>query len=193
MRFEGRGGAGGGLDAKGSGEPMYFFIVIATTIVLPIGSALIELWLSLQPLVDQQISVYPDFSGVVITLLGKWYVFWAGGVRLFLAGLRQTIRPGQTLTDIFEIDHPPAGQIVRELGFANLSTGLLCMLSLLIPILSPAGAITAGVFYGLAGIAHATSGKAHNAERTLAMLTDLLVAAVLLAYVLAWLWLTAAA
>lgn len=172
---------------------MYFLIVIATTIVLPIGSAMVETWLYFQELFNQQVWIVPGLPEVAITFLGKWYVFWAGGVRLFLAGLRQTVRPGQTLTDIFEIDHPPAGQIVRELGFANLSTGLLCMLSLLIPILSPAGAITAGVFYGLTGLAHATSRKAHNAERTLAMLTDLLVAAVLIAYVLAWLWLTLAA
>ena len=141
---------------------MYFLIVIATTIVLPIGSAMVETWLYFQELFNQQVWIVPGLPEVAITFLGKWYVFWAGGVRLFLAGLRQTIRPGQTLTDIFEIDHPPAGQIVRELGFANLSTGLLCMLSLLIPILSPAGAITAGVFYGLAGIAHATSRKTHE-------------------------------
>ena len=152
---------------------MYFFIVILTTIVGPIGSALIELasngWQE------------PVFY------LGKWYVFWAGGVRLFLAGIRQSFAPGMTLKQIFGIDHKPSEHIVQELGFANLSMGLICLLSLPYPQLLQAGAIAAGLFYGLAGLQHLRKGQ-RNAQRTLAMVTDLLVFVVLAANVTTFMW-----
>ena len=108
---------------------------------------------------------------------------------LFLAGLRQTFTPGFTLKEIFEIDAPEASHIVQELGFANLSMGTLGLLALLHPMLTLAGAITGGLYYGLAGLKHITKGK-RNAMRTTAMLTDILVFAVLAAYVLCMLWLT---
>lgn len=154
---------------------MYFVIVIATTIVLPIGSALAEM-MSLN-----LAGVHMPSSTILIVFLGKWYVFWAGGVRLLLAGARQTFMPGMTLTQIFEIDHKPSEHIVQELGFANLSIGLLCVTTLVLPILTPAGAMTAGLFYGLAGIQHVLK-PGRNAQRTLAMATDLLVFAVLATY-----------
>jgi hypothetical protein len=155
---------------------MYYIIVIATTLALPIGAALAE-------------SFALHSATSLILLLGKWYVFFAVGVRLFLAGLRQTFTPGFTLKEIFEIDAPEASHIVQELGFANLSMGALGLLALLHPMLTLAGAITGGLYYGLAGLKHITKGK-RNAMRTTAMLTDILVFAVLAAYVLCMLWLT---
>lgn len=146
---------------------MYFIIVIATTVVLPLGSALIDGFLS-------------GWQGP-LWYFGKWYVFWAGGVRLMLAGLRQTFAPGFTLKQIFEIDHAPSEHVVQELGFANLSIGLLCLLSLPMTMLAPGGAIAAGLFYGLAGLQHIRK-PGRNAQRTLAMITDLLVFAVLGAF-----------
>jgi hypothetical protein len=58
-------------------------------------------------------------------LIGKSFVFWAVGVRPFLAGVRQVLQPSFTAVEIFEIHEPKALAIVRELGFANLSMGLL--------------------------------------------------------------------
>ncbi len=130
--------------------------------------------------------ISPPAYQVAVGYLGKWYLFWAGGVRLFLAGLRQTFQPGFTLRQIFEIDHKPSEHIVGELGFANLSMGLLCMLSLPALQLAMAGAIVAGLYYGLAGLKHVLSGE-RNANRTLAMATDILVLAVLAATVVVWL------
>lgn len=162
---------------------MYFVIVIATTIVLPIGSAVIDfmLWNSGTKAWDAWTTI-PLGQIPIISFLGKWYVFWAGGVRLMLAGLRQTFAPGFTLKQIFEIDHKPSEHIVQELGFANLSMGLLCIVTLPLPFLSPAGAIAAGLFYGLAGLQHIRK-PGRNTQRTLAMVTDLLVFAVLATYV----------
>ena len=160
---------------------MYFIIVIATTIVLPIGSALAEYG------IVYSTGDVPAPVNTLIYCLGKWYVFWAGGVRLMLAGLRQTFAPGMTLKQIFEIDHPPSGHIVQELGFANLSISLVCLLSLLYPTLMPAGAISAGVFYGLAGLQHLRKPQ-RNAQRTVAMLTDLLVFLVLAGSATSLLW-----
>lgn len=155
---------------------MYFFIVIATTVVLPIGSAVID-YLMHGSRGDQ------SALRVTIAYLGTWYVFWAGGVRLMLAGLRQTFAPGFTLKQIFEIDHKPSEHIVQELGFANISIGLMCILTMIWPFVLAFGpAVAAGLFYGLAGLQHIRK-PGRNAQRTLAMVTDLLVFAVLAAYV----------
>jgi hypothetical protein len=148
---------------------MYYIIVIATTLALPIGAALIE-------------SFALNSATGLILLLGKWYAFFAVGVRLFLAGLRQTFTPGFTLKEIFEIDAPEANHIVQELGFANLSMGALGLLALLDPMLTLAGAVTGGLYYGFAGLKHIATGK-RNAMRTTAMVTDILVFAVLALYV----------
>ena len=151
---------------------MYFLIVIATTIVLPIGSALVD-----------AINLYGEFPPLPLMLepLAKWYVFWAGGVRLLLAGFRQTFQPAFTLKQIFGIDHKPSEHIVQELGFANISMGITCVFSVMNYALLPAGALVGGLYYGLAGLQHIRK-AGRNAERTLAMVTDLLVFAVLGAF-----------
>ncbi len=117
----------------------------------------------------------------------QWYVFWAGGVRLFLAGLRQAFTPKFTAREIFEMKGEEALPIVQELGFANLSMGALCLVAPFIgaPL---AGAIVSGLYYGLAGFRHLTSREHRNAQRTLAMATDFLVFAVLATYVTFTAW-----
>ncbi len=140
---------------------MYVVVVTATTLVLPIGFALV--------------ACYGYNGGVDLPFfLGKWYVFWAGGVRLFLAGLRQVFNPGYTLGEIFGIDHPPSKHIVQELGFANLAMGTLGMCALLGPTVITPGALVAGLYYGLAGVRHAFT-PGHSSKRLLAMITDLIV------------------
>ena len=166
---------------------MYFVIVIATTIVLPIGSAVAETLWVYQGIVDSGGWIAPPLADVALPLLGKWYVFFAGGVRLFLAGIRQSFAPAMTLSQIFGIDHKPSEHIVQELGFANLSIGLICLLSLPYPHLAPACAIAAGLFYGLAGLQHLRK-RERNAQRTLAMATDLMVFVMLAANVTTFMW-----
>ena len=36
-------------------------------------------------------------------LIGKWFVFWVVGVRLFTAGIRQVLKPAFTAQEIFHI------------------------------------------------------------------------------------------
>jgi hypothetical protein len=148
---------------------MYFIIVIGLTIVLPILTAVTEFF-----------SLH--FDAPFLTLLGEAYVFFAGGARLLLAGLRQVAQPGFTLKEIFQIENREAEHIVQELGFANIAIGALCLASFWVGGLSAAGAIVAGLYYGFAGLRHIFS-KGRNAKQNLAMCTDILVFLVLAAYI----------
>ncbi len=116
-----------------------------------------------------------------LALLGKWFVFWSGGIRLVLAGGRQLAQPRFTARDILGIDSDDALPLVQELGIANLATGVAATLSLVFPAFVLPMAIVGAVFYGGAGIRHAL-GTRHTANQHLAMATDLLVGAVLVAY-----------
>ncbi len=132
-------------------------------------------------------------AGDVLLLAGKWFVFWAVGVRLFTAGLSQAFRPEFTAGNILGAKTTDRSvlQIVQELGFANLGFGLIGILSLLLPTWIVPAAVAGGLFLGLAGIRHiAKPGK--NTKEWIATLTDLLVFVVLLAFVV-YAWTTGAA
>jgi hypothetical protein len=90
---------------------MYVFSVVLLLLILPAAAVIVEAW-------------YPH-SASIIALIGKWYVFWAGGVRLLLAGMRQMSQPRFTAAEIFNLDNVKAFPIVREIGFANLAMGAL--------------------------------------------------------------------
>ena len=137
---------------------MYIISVVLLLFVLPVISIVVERLVGAHGL-------------SVLVLVGRWFCFWAVGVRLFLAGLRQTTKPAFTAEAIFRVSEPGAWPIVREVGFANLSMGLLGLLSLwrsewLIP-----ASIVGGLYYGLAGVGH-LGGKERNAKETFAMVTD---------------------
>jgi hypothetical protein len=68
-------------------------------------------------------------GGNLAFLIGKWFVSWAVGVRLMLAGLRQIFSPAFTAKTIFRIKDPEARNIVMELGFGNVSMAPLALLS----------------------------------------------------------------
>ena|SRR5271155_822046 len=59
---------------------MYFAVVILLLLVFPVASVITE-------------AVFSPNAVNVILLIGKWFVFWGVGVRLFIAGLRQVIQP----------------------------------------------------------------------------------------------------
>ncbi len=149
---------------------MYFLMVIALLLVLPAASIGIEAARSPLPV-------------ACMHLLGKWYVFWAVGVRLFVAGVRQVFQPSFTAREIFEIQEPKAFTVVREIGFANLSFGVLGLISLWRNQFLVSAAIAGGLYYGLAGLGHVTHTR-KNANEYIAMLSDLLASAVLLLFVL---------
>lgn len=149
---------------------MYFVIVVAFAVVAPIGAAL---W-------EAQSAAGAD----ILALFGKWTAFFGVGVRLFMAGVSQAFRPDYTLNEIFGVDAPDVRPVVQELGFANLSMGVLGLLALIHPMLTLAAATVGAIFYGLAGARH-LPGARGNAKRLAAAGTDIWVFIVLAAYVAA--------
>ena len=117
-------------------------------------------------------------SSSLLLLVGKWFVFWAVGIRQLIAGLRQTIHPEFTTEGIFGIKSRDSLPIVQELGFANLSMGVRGALSIVDGRLVFPSAIASGLFFGIAGIKHLTM-KERNFAENVAMVSDLLLSAVL--------------
>jgi hypothetical protein len=148
---------------------MYFASVILLLFVLPLISITAE-------------AVLSHHAPGIMFLVGKWFVFWGAGVRLFVAGIRQVTEPCFTAEKIFGIHDPGSFPLVRELGFANLSMGLLGVCSLLrVGWVLPA-AIVGGLYYGLAGIGHVFQ-KNRNAKENMAMVSDGFIFLVLLVFV----------
>jgi len=114
-----------------------------------------------------------------VVLVARWYVFWAVGIRLLLAGTRQILQPRYTARTILGIEGDDALLLVRELGFANLSIGIAGTLSLGFGGWALPLALAGGIFYGLAGINHALQPHRNRLEQV-AMGTDLFAAVVLL-------------
>lgn len=117
-------------------------------------------------------------------LVGKWFVFWSVGVRLFTAGLRQVFQPEYTANVILGLESDESLLLVRELGFANLAMGLVGILSFWLPAWMLPAALAGGIFYGLAGANHVLQPHRNQLENV-AMASDLFVATVLIAVTLA--------
>ncbi len=145
---------------------MYYLTIILLMAILPIASIVIE------HLVD---------SADTLLLVGKWFVFWAGGVRLTMAGVRQIANPAFTAKTIFDIEDAGAQKIVIELGFANLAMGLVSLASLLRADWVLPAAIVTGLYYGLAGVKHVFNANRNRIENW-ATVSDLLIFVVLAAY-----------
>ncbi len=148
---------------------MYFASVILFLLVLPVVSISAETLLS--------------HHAMSMALVGKWFVFWGVGVRLFLTGIRQVLQPRFTAEEIFGIHDPGSFAIVREVGFANLSMGLLGLCTLFQSEWLVPAAIVSGLYYGLAGAGHVFS-QERNAKEYMAMISDGFIFVVLLAFVL---------
>jgi len=144
---------------------MYFVAVILLLLIFPAASVIAE------------------SHAVSLALIGKWFVFWAAGVRLFIAGIRQVVQPRFTAEEIFGLHDRASFAIVRELGFANLSMGLLGICSLFRTAWLIPAAIVGGLYYGLAGAGHIFH-RGKNAKEYTAMISDWFVFLVLLVFVL---------
>ncbi len=115
-------------------------------------------------------------------LIGKWFVFWATGIRLFSAGISQSSNPAFT-AGIFKMSTRESYTIIRELGFANISLGVMGILSVLNEQWRMLAAISGALFFGLAGIQHLFK-KSGSFNETIAMIGDLFVLVVLLLYLI---------
>jgi len=147
--------------------PIYLISVLLFMFILPVVSISVELFL--------------HKSLLSWLLIGKWFVFWSIGVRLFIAGIRQALKPEFTAKEIFHIRGEESFVVIKELGFANLSIGLMGMLSLLKTEWCSVVAIGGGLFFGLAGILHVLKKPDSNNE-IIAMISDLFIFAVALCY-----------
>jgi hypothetical protein len=114
----------------------------------------------------------------LLGIIAKWYVFWAVGVRLSLAGLRQMFQPRFTAQAILGINSPDSLFLVRELGIANLAMGSAGLGTLLAPAWLPPVEMTGAIFFGVAGINHCLI-KNRNKLQNLALVSDLFAAVVL--------------
>ena len=149
---------------------MYVAAVALFMFILPVTSIVLELTLNKNP-------------APLIDLIGKWFVFWAIGIRLFTAGVRQIIRPGLTSEGILGIKGKEAWQLVRELGFGNVAIGLIGIVSLWRDEWRTPAAMAGGLFLLLAGIEHVLQ-KDRNFDQNLAMASDLFIGVVMVSYVI---------
>jgi hypothetical protein len=107
-------------------------------------------------------------------LMGKWFIFWAIGIRLFVAGIKQASNPEYTATKIFHLKKGEGLIVIRELGFANISLGVMGILSVINNNWRLIAAVTGGLFFGLAGIQHLFN-KSIGRNESIAMFGDLFV------------------
>jgi len=114
-------------------------------------------------------------------LFGKWIIFSAVGLRLFIAGIKQTSNPAFTAKEIFHINNTEVFPIVRELGFANLCFGLIGIVSLFFPQWRIVSAFGSGLYYGIAGLQHLFK-KSAGVNEKFALVTDILIFLFLAAY-----------
>lgn len=119
----------------------------------------------------------------LLLLIGKWFVFWGIGIRLLTAGVRQIAQPAFTAKTIFKFDDPGAEKLVTEIGFGNVAMGSIGTLSLLFPGWVLPAAIAGGLYLGLAGLKHVFN-RNRNADENTAMITDLIIGAVMIVFVL---------
>jgi hypothetical protein len=111
-------------------------------------------------------------------LFGKWFVFWTTGIRLFTAGISQCSNPAFTAR-IFKIRTSESYGVIRELGFANISLGVIGILSLINDQWRTLAAIAGSLFFGLAAIQHLIK-KPASLNEMVAMIGDLFVLIILL-------------
>lgn len=148
---------------------MYIAIVALTMLILPAASVAIPYAL--------------DPAATLLVLIGRWFVFWGVGVRLTLAGIRQSLQPEFTARSIFRMTGDEALPIVRELGVANVATGVVGLLSIAAPSFTLPVAIAAAIFYGAAGARHAMA-RDRSLNETVAMASDLFLFAVLMIFLI---------
>jgi hypothetical protein len=114
-------------------------------------------------------------------LIGKWFIFWAIGIRLFTAGIKQSSNPEFTAVKIFKMKSSESFVVIRELGFANIALGVMGILSVINNNWRILAAITGGLFFGLAGIQHLFK-KPDSRNELIAMIYDVTVLLIILLY-----------
>jgi len=163
-------------DSKSSVNKGYIIGVSALTFLFPAASAAVEYYTCSGSFIMLH-------GGTFLTaLVGKWFIFYAVGIRLLLAGIRQIKNPSFTAKEIFHIESDAVLPIVRELGFANLCAGLVGIIALFVPQWRIVSAFSSGLYYGIAGLYHFIK-KPAGANEQFALITDIIIFLLLAIYV----------
>lgn len=144
---------------------MYVAMLIGFMLIFPMASIALDGFIHNQGVLN-------------FAIAGKWFVFWAVGVRLLIAGLRQIVQPRYTAETILGVKNPDAMLIVRELGFANTAIGSAGLGSIFLAGWTLPLAVIGAVFYALAGVNHVMH-KQRNKLQNVAMISDLFAATML--------------
>ena len=155
-------------NKPGSVNARYLILVSVLVVIVPVLGAFLDMGAEAQSL--------PFFA-----LFGKWFIFSAVGLRLFVAGLQQTANPAFTAREIFHFNGTESFPVVRELGFANLCFGAIGIFSLFLPSWRIVSAFGSGLYYGLAALLHVIKKPAGTNEQ-FALVTDVLIFGFLLVY-----------
>ncbi len=150
--------------------PIYLVSILLFMVLLPIGCIIIQWSGQTTP---------PGWP-----LIGKWFVFWPVGIRLFIAGLRQATKPAFTAREIFHLKSDDSFPIIKELGFANISMGGMAILSFIFPAWRIPAAAAGGLYFGLAGFLHLFK-KRDSTNETIAMVSDLYIFLLMAMYLIA--------
>jgi hypothetical protein len=148
---------------------MYVPMVIALMFLFPLVSIVAQI-----VLMDHGALTTAGAVGII----AKWYVFWAVGIRLSSAGLRQIFQPRYTAQTILGLTSSDSLILVRELGFANAAFGAAGLGTLFAPSWVQPLAMVGAIFYGLAGINHCFH-KNRNGLQNLALVSDLFAGLIL--------------
>lgn len=135
---------------------------------------------ALLPIIATIIDIFLSKSEVnALGIMFKWFVFSGVGLRLFTAGLKQAINPSFTAKEIFKASEEKSFLIVREIGLANISIGVIGILSLFLPEFRLAAGTSGGLYFGLAGCLHLFN-KQRSKEEIFPMISDFYIFFVLL-------------
>jgi hypothetical protein len=150
----------------------YLMMSLLLAIILPLLSALWE--------------HYYELELLGWALIGKWFIFYAIGIRLFTAGISQASNPAFT-GSILHLKSKESFVLIRELGFANISLGIMGILSVLNNNWRVMAALSGGLFLGLAGVNHLFR-KPEGQNELIALFYDLFVTIVIAFYLSATLF-----
>ena len=147
----------------------YLSIILLFMLVFP--------WISIA--VDKHL-YHPSL--LLLDLVGKWFTFWAIGLRLFTAWIRQVTKPAFTAKNIFHLDGEECQVIIKELGYANICLGATAIISLFIPQWRVAAAFAGGLYMGIAGINHIIK-RPETPNEVVAMVSDIFILIVMAVYI----------
>ncbi len=150
----------------------FLYYALSTMIILPILFIVMERW------------AFGANKGLIM-LTGKWFIFWAIGVRQLTAGIRQIMKPSFTAETIFHITDKRSFVIVTELGFANICFGLLGIVTIFISQWRIVSAFSSGLFFGLTGVNHLIR-RPVNLNEVIPTITNLFVFLIIAGYIVGY-------